>query len=36
MSYVQLGEKLTTRAYMQKGEASRRLGNRHHAKEARN
>jgi hypothetical protein len=33
-SYVQFGEKLTTRAYMQKGEASRRLGNRHHAKEA--
>jgi hypothetical protein len=33
-SYVQLGEKLTTRAYMQKGEASRRLKNRHHAKEA--
>jgi hypothetical protein len=32
-SYVQFGEKLTTRAYMQMGEASRRLGNRHHAKE---
>jgi hypothetical protein len=32
-SYVQLGEKVTTRAYMQKGEASRRLGNRHHVKE---
>jgi hypothetical protein len=26
-SYVQLGEKLMTRAYMQKGEASRRLRN---------
>jgi hypothetical protein len=35
-SYVQLGEKLTTRAYMQKGEASWRLGNRHHMKEAGN
>jgi hypothetical protein len=35
-SYVQLGEKLTTRAYMQKGEGSRRLGNRYHAKEAGN
>jgi hypothetical protein len=35
-SYVQLGEKLTTRAYMQKGEGSRRLGNRHHVKEAGN
>jgi hypothetical protein len=35
-SYVQLGEKLTTRAYMQKGEGSRRLGNRRHAKEAEN
>jgi hypothetical protein len=35
-SYVQLAEKLTTRAYMQKGEGSRRLGNRHHAKEAGN
>jgi hypothetical protein len=32
-SYVQLGEKLTTRAHMQKGEGSRRLGNWHHAKE---
>jgi hypothetical protein len=31
-SYVQLGEKLTT--YMQKGETTRRLGNRHHTKEA--
>jgi hypothetical protein len=35
-SYVQLGEKLTTRAHMQKGEGSRRLGNRRHAKEAGN
>jgi hypothetical protein len=35
-SYVQLGEKLTTSAYMQKGEGFRRLGNRHHAKEAGN
>jgi hypothetical protein len=33
-SYVQLREKLTTRAHMQKGEGSRRLGNQHHAKEA--
>jgi hypothetical protein len=32
-SYVQLREKLTTRGHMQKGEGSRRLGNRHHAKE---
>jgi hypothetical protein len=35
-SYVQLGEKLTTRAHMQTGEGSRRLGNRRHAKEAGN
>jgi hypothetical protein len=35
-AYVQLGEKLTTRAYMQKGEGSRRLGKRHHMKEAGN
>jgi hypothetical protein len=35
-SLVQLGEKLTTRAHMQKGEGSRRLGNWHHAKEAGN
>jgi hypothetical protein len=35
-SYIQLGEKLTTRAHMQKGEGSRRLGNRRHAKEAGN
>jgi hypothetical protein len=35
-SYVQLGEKLTTRAYMQKGEGSRRLGNQRHATEAGN
>jgi hypothetical protein len=35
-SYVQLREKLTTRAYMQKVEGSRRLGNRRHAKEAGN
>jgi hypothetical protein len=33
-SYVQFVEKLTTKAYMQKGEGSRKLGNRHHAKEA--
>jgi hypothetical protein len=33
-SFVQLGEKLTTRAHMQKGEKSRRLGNQHRAKEA--
>jgi hypothetical protein len=32
-SFVQLGEKLTTRAHTQKGEGSRRLGNRHRAKE---
>jgi hypothetical protein len=32
-SYVQLEEKLMTRAHMQKGEGSRRLGNRRHAKE---
>jgi hypothetical protein len=35
-SYVQLGEKLTTRAHMQKEEGSRRLGNRRRAKEAGN
>jgi hypothetical protein len=35
-SFVQLEEKLTTRAHMQKGEGSRRLGNRRHTKEARN
>jgi hypothetical protein len=35
-SYVQLGEKLTTMAHMQKGEGSRRLGNQRRAKEARN
>jgi hypothetical protein len=35
-SYVQLREKLTTRAHMQKGERSRRLGNRRRAKEAGN
>jgi hypothetical protein len=35
-SFVQFGVKLTTRAHMQKGEGSRRLGNRHHAKEAGN
>jgi hypothetical protein len=33
-SFVQLGEKLTTRAHMQKGEGSKRLGNQRHAKEA--
>jgi hypothetical protein len=32
-SFIQFGEKLTTRAYLQKGEGSRRLGNRHRAKE---
>jgi hypothetical protein len=35
-SYIQLGEKLMTRAHMQKGEGSRRLGSRRHAKEAGN
>jgi hypothetical protein len=35
-SYVQLGEKLTTRAHMQRGGGSRRLGNRRHVKEAGN
>jgi hypothetical protein len=35
-SFVQLGEKLTTRAHMQKGEESRRLENRRHTKEAGN
>jgi hypothetical protein len=35
-SYVQLKEKLTTRAHIQKGEGSRRLGNRQRAKEAGN
>jgi hypothetical protein len=35
-SFIQFGEKLTTRAYMQKGEGSRRLGNRRHANEAGN
>jgi hypothetical protein len=33
-SFIQLGEKLTTRAHMQKGEGSRRLGNQRRAKEA--
>jgi hypothetical protein len=33
-SYVQFGEKLTTKAYMQKEEGSRKLGSRHHATEA--
>jgi hypothetical protein len=32
-SFVPLEEKLTTRAHMQKGERSRRLRNRHRAKE---
>jgi hypothetical protein len=36
MSYVQLGEKLTTRAHMEKGEGSRRHGNQLRAKEAGN
>jgi hypothetical protein len=35
-SYIQLGEKLTTWSHMQKGEGSRRLGNRRGAKEAGN
>jgi hypothetical protein len=35
-SFVQLGEKLTARAHMQKGEGSRRLGKWRHAKEAGN
>jgi hypothetical protein len=35
-SFVQLGEKLTTRARIQKGEGPRRLGNRRHAKEVGN
>jgi hypothetical protein len=35
-SFVQLGEKLTTRAHMQKGEGSKRLGNQRRAKEATN
>jgi hypothetical protein len=33
-SYAQFGEKLTSRAYMQKEEGSRKQGNRHRAKEA--
>jgi hypothetical protein len=32
--FIQFREKLMTRAHMQKGEGSRRLGNRHRAKEA--
>jgi hypothetical protein len=35
-SFIQFGEKLTTRAHMQKGEGSRRLGKQHRAKEATN
>jgi hypothetical protein len=35
-SFVQLGEKPTTKARMQKGRGSRRLGKQHHAKEAGN
>jgi hypothetical protein len=35
-SFIQFGEKLTTRAHMQKGEGSRRLGNQRRAKEAAN
>jgi hypothetical protein len=35
-SFVQFGEKLTTRAHMQNGERSRRLGKQHLAKEATN
>jgi hypothetical protein len=33
-SYIQFGEKLTTRAQVQEGEGSRRLRNQHRAKEA--
>jgi hypothetical protein len=33
-SFIQSEEKLTTRAHMQKGEGSRRLRNRHQAKQA--
>jgi hypothetical protein len=33
-SFVQLGEKQATRAHMQKGEGSRRLGKQYWAKEA--
>jgi hypothetical protein len=33
-SFIQFGEKLTTRAHMQKGGKSRRLGKQHRAKEA--
>jgi hypothetical protein len=32
-NFIQSNEKLTTRAHMQKGEGSRRLGNRHQAKQ---
>jgi hypothetical protein len=35
-SFVQFGEKLTTRAHMQKGGGYRRLGKQHRAKEATN
>jgi hypothetical protein len=35
-SFVQFGDKLTTRAHMQKGEGSRRLGKQHRVKEATN
>jgi hypothetical protein len=35
-SFIQFGEKLTTRAHMQKREGSRRLGNQRRAKEAMN
>jgi hypothetical protein len=35
-SFIQFGNKLMTRAYMQKGEGSRRLGKKHRAKEAKN
>jgi hypothetical protein len=34
MSFIQFEEKLTTRAHMQKGENSRRLGKQHQAKQA--
>jgi hypothetical protein len=35
-SFIQFGEKLTTRAHLHKGEGSNRLGNRRHTKEAGN
>jgi hypothetical protein len=35
-NFIQFGEKLTTSSHVQKGKGSRRLGNRHHVKEAGN